>query len=48
MPGWRDEYFSSLLEAERNNPVNIELVEACTSVHDHFVLSILVTGRGVR
>lgn len=32
MPGWKDEYLSSLLEAERNNPVNFDLVEACTFV----------------
>lgn len=29
MPGWKDEYLSSILEAERNSPVNQELVDAC-------------------
>lgn len=29
MPGWKDEYLSSILEAEKNSPVNQELVEAC-------------------
>ncbi|KAK7742031.1 autophagy protein 16, interacts with Atg12p-Atg5p [Cytospora paraplurivora] len=28
MPGWKDEYLSSLLEAEKNSPVNRDLVEA--------------------
>lgn len=30
MPGWKDDYLSSILEAERSNPVNFDLVEACT------------------
>lgn len=29
MPGWKDDYLSALLEAERDNPVNLELVDAC-------------------
>lgn len=29
MPGWKEDYLSSILEAEKNNPVNQELVEAC-------------------
>lgn len=39
MPGWKDEYLSSLLEAERNNPVNFELVEACASISLSLFLS---------
>ncbi|KAJ0118413.1 hypothetical protein J7T55_009196 [Diaporthe amygdali] len=34
MPGWKDEYLSSILEAERNSPVNQELVEACSLLND--------------
>lgn len=29
MPGWKDEYLTSLLEVERSSPVNFELVDAC-------------------
>lgn len=29
MANWRDDYLASLQEAERNNPVNKDLVEAC-------------------
>lgn len=29
MPGWKDDYLSSILEAEKNSPVNQELVDAC-------------------
>lgn len=29
MPGWKDDYLSALLEAERDSPVNLELVDAC-------------------
>jgi hypothetical protein len=29
MPDWRDDYLASLQEAERNNPINKDLVEAC-------------------
>lgn len=31
MPGWKDDYLSALLEAERSNPINFDLVEACMS-----------------
>ncbi|ROW12365.1 hypothetical protein VMCG_00675 [Cytospora schulzeri] len=34
MPGWKDEYLSSLLEAEKNSPVNQDLVEACSQLND--------------
>ncbi|KAL9944967.1 hypothetical protein D7B24_001419 [Verticillium nonalfalfae] len=34
MPGWRDEYLASLREQERNNPVNLELVELCSQLTD--------------
>ncbi|KAI1331176.1 autophagy-related protein 16 [Xylariaceae sp. FL0255] len=34
MPNWRDEYLASLQEAERNNPVNRDLVEACSQLAD--------------
>lgn len=33
MPGWRDEYLASLREQERNNPVNLELVDLCASTY---------------
>lgn len=29
MRDWRDEYLSSIKDAELNNPVNMELVQAC-------------------
>lgn len=29
MPGWRDEYLASIREQEKNNPVNLELVDLC-------------------
>lgn len=29
MPDWRSDYLESLQEAERNNPVNKDLVQAC-------------------
>lgn len=29
MPGWKDDYLTALLEAERSNPVSFDLVEAC-------------------
>ncbi|KAI1180450.1 autophagy-related protein 16 [Nemania sp. FL0916] len=35
MPSWRDDYLASLQEAERNNPVNKDLVEACSQLADH-------------
>ncbi|PTB66516.1 autophagy protein 16 [Trichoderma citrinoviride] len=34
MPNWRDEYLSSLRESELNNPVNMELVQACSQMAD--------------
>ncbi|KAI0430318.1 autophagy-related protein 16 [Xylaria sp. FL1042] len=34
MPHWRDDYLAALQEAERNNPVNRELVEACSQLAD--------------
>ncbi|EON99106.1 putative autophagy protein 16 protein [Phaeoacremonium minimum UCRPA7] len=33
-PSWRDEYLSSLREAEKNNPVNRDLVLACSQLND--------------
>lgn len=29
MPGWKDDYIAALVEAEKSNPVNAELVDAC-------------------
>jgi hypothetical protein len=29
MPSWREEYLSSIQDAELRNPVNMELVQAC-------------------
>ncbi|KAI1125027.1 autophagy-related protein 16 [Nemania abortiva] len=34
MPNWRDDYLASLQEAERNSPVNKDLVEACSQLAD--------------
>ncbi|KAI1344130.1 autophagy protein 16 [Xylariaceae sp. FL0016] len=37
MPGksdWRDKYLKSIQDAERNNPVNKDLVEACSQLAD--------------
>ncbi|KAK8872669.1 autophagy-related protein 16 [Apiospora arundinis] len=34
MPDWRDEYMVNLQEAERNNPVNRDLVAACSQLAD--------------
>ncbi|KAF3059419.1 Autophagy protein 16 [Daldinia childiae] len=34
MTDWRSEYLTSLQEAERNNPVNKDLVEACSQLAD--------------
>ncbi|KAG6364966.1 hypothetical protein INS49_006571 [Diaporthe citri] len=34
MPGWKDDYLSSILEAEKNSPVNQELVDACSLLND--------------
>ncbi|KAF3769590.1 hypothetical protein M406DRAFT_319982 [Cryphonectria parasitica EP155] len=38
MPGWKDDYLSSLLEAERNSPVNLALVDACSQLNDKIAL----------
>ncbi|POR34709.1 Autophagy protein 16 [Tolypocladium paradoxum] len=34
MPSWRDEYMSSLKDVELKNPVNMELVQACSQMAD--------------
>ncbi|KAH9899108.1 autophagy protein 16 [Xylariomycetidae sp. FL2044] len=34
MSDWRDDYLKSLQDAERNNPVNKDLVEACSQLAD--------------
>ncbi|PHH87146.1 hypothetical protein CDD83_9261 [Cordyceps sp. RAO-2017] len=34
MADWRDEYLASLQEAELKNPVNMELVQACSQMAD--------------
>ncbi|KAI6082897.1 autophagy protein 16 [Hypoxylon rubiginosum] len=34
MPDWRADYLTSLQEAERNNPVNKDLVDACSQLAD--------------
>ncbi|KAI1397083.1 autophagy protein 16 [Hypoxylon fuscum] len=34
MPDWRSDYLTSLQEAERNNPVNKDLVTACSQLAD--------------
>ncbi|KYK61843.1 hypothetical protein DCS_02987 [Drechmeria coniospora] len=34
MPGWRDEYASSLRDVELQRPVNMELVDACSQMAD--------------
>ncbi|KAK3955277.1 autophagy-related protein 16 [Pseudoneurospora amorphoporcata] len=34
MPGWRDEYLSSLVDADQRNPVNRELVDTCQHLFD--------------
>ncbi|KAH6670240.1 autophagy protein [Plectosphaerella plurivora] len=34
MAGWRDEYLASIREQERNNPVNLELVDLCSQLAD--------------
>ncbi|PTB38355.1 hypothetical protein M441DRAFT_146619 [Trichoderma asperellum CBS 433.97] len=54
MPNWRDEYLSSLRESELNNPVNMELVQACSQMADRIssleaeklALESLVAGQG--
>lgn len=32
MPNWRDEYLASYKDAEFSNPVNMELVQTCSSL----------------
>ncbi|KAI2470655.1 autophagy protein 16 [Annulohypoxylon bovei var. microspora] len=34
MPDWRSDYLNSLQEAERNSPVNKDLVQACSQLAD--------------
>ncbi|KAI1854769.1 hypothetical protein JX266_000887 [Neoarthrinium moseri] len=34
MPDWRNQYLANLHEAERNNPVNKDLVSACSQLAD--------------
>ncbi|KAK0621198.1 autophagy protein 16 [Bombardia bombarda] len=34
MAGWRDEYLAGIRDAERHNPVNRELIEACSQLAD--------------
>ncbi|EHK48631.1 uncharacterized protein TrAtP1_009593 [Trichoderma atroviride] len=54
MPNWRDEYLSSLRESELNNPVNMELVQACSQMADRIssleaeklTLESLLAGQG--
>ena len=38
MPDWRDEYLASLREAEQNNPVNHELIQACSQLQDRIAV----------
>ncbi|CCC05868.1 hypothetical protein SMACR_00084 [Sordaria macrospora] len=38
MPGWRDEYLSSLVDADQRNPVNRELVDTCQQLFDRISL----------
>ncbi|OAA38355.1 Autophagy-related protein 16 [Metarhizium rileyi] len=34
MPNWKDEYLSSLRDAELQNPVNMELIQTCSHMAD--------------
>ncbi|KAK3357084.1 autophagy-related protein 16 [Lasiosphaeria hispida] len=34
MPGWREEFLADIREAEQQNPVNRELVDACSQLAD--------------
>ncbi|KAF5000720.1 hypothetical protein FGRMN_1561 [Fusarium graminum] len=43
MPNWREEYLSSIKDAELNNPVNMELVQSCSQMADR--ISALETER---
>ncbi|KAL8332258.1 hypothetical protein RB593_002531 [Gaeumannomyces tritici] len=38
MPDWRDEYLASLREAEQDNPVNHELIQACSQLQDRIAV----------
>ena len=31
MPDWREEFLAGIIETEQQNPVNRELVDACSS-----------------
>lgn len=35
MAGWKDEYLSHLRNAEKNNPVNMDIIEACINCPPH-------------
>ncbi|GJC80874.1 autophagy-related protein 16 [Colletotrichum liriopes] len=34
MPDWRSEYLASIREQEKNNPVNLEIVQLCSQLSD--------------
>ncbi|KAF5634840.1 Autophagy 16 [Fusarium sp. NRRL 52700] len=34
MPNWRDQYLSSIKDADLSNPINMELVQACSQMAD--------------
>ncbi|KAK1768583.1 autophagy protein 16 [Phialemonium atrogriseum] len=38
MPGWREEYLAAIREAERNNPVNRDLIEVCSQLADRIAV----------
>lgn len=31
MAAWKDEYLARIRDAEKSNPVNLDIIEACTS-----------------
>ncbi|KAK7453047.1 autophagy protein 16 [Colletotrichum acutatum] len=35
MADWRSEYLTSIREQEKNNPVNLEIVQLCSQLSDH-------------
>ncbi|KAI3530785.1 autophagy protein 16 [Colletotrichum filicis] len=35
MADWRSEYLASIREQEKNNPVNLEIVQLCSQLSDH-------------
>ena len=39
MAGWKDEYLAQLRIAEKNNPVNMEIVNACNNPTTYLALS---------